>query len=350
MEETKILTWENKKEAVRILKKGGIVAFPTDTVYGLAVISSRPEPYRNLVEVKRRSPNKPFTLMCGSLGMAAKYVEIDAPANSVLKKFFPGEVTALLRARKSTKQWVDLGTGVIGIRVPEDQNVRALIEEVGVPLLVPSANISANPPLTTFEEVKKEFDGKIDAIIKGECVKNIPSTIVDLTDGISLVREGPVAFEDIVSAHNDGRLNPLRIALGADHGGFKAKQAIRKHLLESGYEVMDFGTKTTKRCDYPIYGKAAAEAVSNKLADFGVLVCTSGEGISIAANKVNGIRCGIGYDDVATAKLREHNNANMVAFGQKYMALKDILKRVDIFLLENFSSEEKHHRRVSEIG
>lgn len=140
----------------------------------------------------------------------------------------------------------------------------------------------------------------------------------------------------------------MKIALANDHGGLEYKLAIQAHLLEKGFEVIDCGTDTKESCDYPIFAKMAANKVANKEADFGVLVCTSGEGISIAANKVKGVRCGIGYDDGVCEKLRQHNDANMIAFGQNYMKLEDVLRRVDIFLAASFEGG-RHQRRVNEI-
>ncbi|MDY6430044.1 MAG: RpiB/LacA/LacB family sugar-phosphate isomerase [Bacilli bacterium] len=148
---------------------------------------------------------------------------------------------------------------------------------------------------------------------------------------------------------NLSEVKNLTISLGSDHGGFKYKEAIKEHLLSLGAKVLDEGCYDEQSCDYPIFAKKAANDVSTNKADFGILVCTSGEGISIAANKVSGIRCGIGYNDVVTAKLREHNNANMISFGQAYMKLEDVLRRVDIFLTTSFSTEEKHIRRVKQI-
>ena len=347
--ETKILSWNELDEVIRLLKKGEIIAFPTDTVYGLAAIATKKAAFEELVRVKNRNPEKPFTLMCASLGMAAIYGEMNCPTAETMKQFFPGKVTALLKARKGVPSWVTLGKETVGIRVPDDKNVLALIENLRAPLLVPSANISDNPPLSKFEDVVKVFDGKIAAIIKGGCSEKVPSTIVNFVGEPALVREGPIPFERIQNVYKDAFEKPLVISLGSDHGGFKAKQAIKKHLKASGYIIKDVGTHNKKSCDYPLFGIKAAQLVANKEVDFGILVCTSGEGIMISANKVPGIRCGLGYDDEATAKTREHNNANMVAFGQKYIPLKNILRRVDIFLAEKFSSEEKHQRRVSEI-
>ena len=139
------------------------------------------------------------------------------------------------------------------------------------------------------------------------------------------------------------------IAIGCDHGGYGYKEEIVAHLKSRGFDVIDNGCFGTASVDYPEYGKKVGEDVVSGKADLGIVVCTSGIGISIAANKVPGVRCGVAYDDTVALKMREHNNANVIAFGQKYMALSDVLRRVDIFLCQGFSSEEKHHRRVKAL-
>lgn len=140
----------------------------------------------------------------------------------------------------------------------------------------------------------------------------------------------------------------MRISIGCDHGGFAYKEEIVKHLKKEGYEVIDCGTNSLDSCNYAEFGIAAAKKVSNHEADFGVVVCTSGEGISIAANKVKGIRCGIGYNDPVSELLRVHNDANMISFGAKYMELEDVLRRVDIFLNAKFEGG-RHQKRVQTI-
>lgn len=135
------------------------------------------------------------------------------------------------------------------------------------------------------------------------------------------------------------------IAIGSDHAGFKYKEAIKEYLSKQGYEVLDEGTFSCDSCDYPVYGKKVALSVSIGKADFGVLVCSSGEGIMIAANKIPGIRCGIGYNDDVSRLLRQHNNANMISFGASFMELEDILRRIDIFLSTEFEGG-RHLRRV----
>ena len=142
-------------------------------------------------------------------------------------------------------------------------------------------------------------------------------------------------------------VNMLKISLGSDHGGFAYKEAIKKHL-EGKYEVIDVGTFSEESCNYPEFGIKAAKLVSSGECTYGILVCTSGEGIMMSANKVKGIRCGVGYNDDVSMYMRLHNNANMIAFGQKFMELEDVLRRVDIFLSTEFEGG-RHATRVQMI-
>ena len=140
----------------------------------------------------------------------------------------------------------------------------------------------------------------------------------------------------------------MKIALACDDGGFIAKDAILNHLKEKGYEVLDFGTYSTDSCHYPEFAFAASEAVASKKADKGILVCSSGEGVAMCANNVKGIRCGIGYNDEVSHLTVEHNHANMIAFGAKFMEIEDILRRIDIFLAAK-EMDGRHDIRVAQI-
>ena len=140
----------------------------------------------------------------------------------------------------------------------------------------------------------------------------------------------------------------MKISLACDHGGYIYKEEVKKHLLNQGYDIIDCGTNSEESCNYALFGIEAAKKVSSGEAKFGIVICSSGEGISIAANKVKGIRCGIGYNDEVSCLLRQHNNANMIGFGAKYMKLDDVLKRVDIFLKSDFEGG-RHLARVQTI-
>lgn len=140
----------------------------------------------------------------------------------------------------------------------------------------------------------------------------------------------------------------MKISLGADHAGFQLKEEIKAHLLESGYEVIDEGAYDESRCDYPDFARKAANDVIEGKSSFGILCCGTGEGISIAANKINGIRCGIGYNEEVSRLTRQHNDANMIAFGARFMKKEDVLKSVDAFLLTPFEGG-RHIERVEKI-
>lgn len=344
----KVLYWKNVDEAVELLKKGELVCFPTETVYGLGAISSSEEAFNKLIAAKRRPADKPFTLMCSSIGEAVRYCDVDVRSIAVLKRFLPGEVTVIVPARKDVAKWITLGTPWIGVRVPNSLEVLDLIERVGTPLLVPSANHSGEPTAKTFEETYSVFKDEVGAIIKGKCESNIASTIVKMEPGIgiSLIREGPVPFEGIKRVYEDASMN---VSLASDHGAFDLKNTIRLYLQGKGFNVLDEGCDSKNSCDYPLFAAKAAKDVAEGRADLGIVCCTSGEGVCIVANKINGVRCGVGYDDDCAAKLREHNDANVISFGAKYMKTEDVLRRIDIFLSSTFSPLEKHHRRVSEI-
>ena len=141
----------------------------------------------------------------------------------------------------------------------------------------------------------------------------------------------------------------MKIAIGSDHGGLEYKNAIKEHLEAQGYKVIDVGTNSKDSCHYPIFGAEVAKKVSSKECEYGVVVCTSGEGISIAANKIKGVRCGIAYNDDVARLMRQHNDANVISFGQAFMSLEDVLRRVDIFLNTEFEGG-RHQTRVELIN
>ena len=139
------------------------------------------------------------------------------------------------------------------------------------------------------------------------------------------------------------------IAIGCDHGGYALKQKVLKYLEEKGIPYLDCGCNGLESCDYPVFGHAAATAVAEGKCDKGIVICTTGIGISITANKVPGIRCAL-CGDVLSAKLtRLHNDANMLALGAGITGENLALEIVDTFLNTDFSGEERHQRRIDLI-
>lgn len=139
------------------------------------------------------------------------------------------------------------------------------------------------------------------------------------------------------------------IAIGCDHGGFALKQEIIKHLTKKGIDFEDFGCFSEASCDYTDYGKAVAEAVAAGKYEKGILICGTGIGISITANKIKGIRCALCSDCFSAEATREHNDANILALGGRVVGVGLALKIVDTFLNTPFSNEERHIRRISKI-
>jgi len=193
----KKLSKRQLSEAAEILSNGGLIAFPTETVFGFGVIFDNKESYGRLIQVKRRPPEKPFTLMLSSTDDIEKYAYVDERAAKLINKYMPGQFTIILKAKENLPSYCISKEGNVGIRISGDKMVRDLIGEVGKPLLVPSANKSGEPPLTKSEDVIKIFEKEIDAVIEGESTSNIPSTIVLLNENVNVIREGVITKEEI---------------------------------------------------------------------------------------------------------------------------------------------------------
>ena len=142
----------------------------------------------------------------------------------------------------------------------------------------------------------------------------------------------------------------MKIAIACDHGGLALKNAVVGWLGENGYETVDFGTDSAASCDYPDFGVKAAEAVARGECAFGIVVCTTGIGISIAANKVKGVRCALCSEPLSAKMTRLHNNANMLALGGGMIGVNLGLEIVKTFLETPFSEEGKHVRRIDKIA
>lgn len=136
------------------------------------------------------------------------------------------------------------------------------------------------------------------------------------------------------------------IAIGCDHSAIDLKEALMKHLRERGIEYKDFGCYTKESCDYPIYGKLAANSVASGECEKGIVICTTGIGISIAANKVKGVRAALCSDTYSAKMTRLHNDANVLALGAGIVGVHLAIDILDTFLDTPFSEEEKHNRRI----
>ncbi|MBO4591219.1 MAG: ribose 5-phosphate isomerase B [Eubacterium sp.] len=139
----------------------------------------------------------------------------------------------------------------------------------------------------------------------------------------------------------------MKICIGSDHGGYALKLELIEHLKTRGFEVSDVGCDSDASCDYPIYAKAVTDIITEKKADLGILVCGTGIGMSMAANKVEGIRAALCHDVFSAKATREHNNANILCMGARVVGPGLAEMIVDTFIDTPFSNDERHIRRIS---
>ncbi|MDD3130169.1 MAG: ribose 5-phosphate isomerase B [Candidatus Izemoplasmatales bacterium] len=142
----------------------------------------------------------------------------------------------------------------------------------------------------------------------------------------------------------------MKIAIGADHAGFEYKKAITEFLQEKGYEIMDFGTDSNEAVDYPDHAVLVAKAVNMEKADLGILICGTGIGMSIAANKVKGIRAALITSSFTAESSKTHNHANVITFGSRVNTIAEVLSFIEIFMKTKESNETRHQQRVDKIG
>ena len=198
----------NQKEEIKIAKEKlfhhGVVAFPTETVMGLGVLYNDFEAYQKLNRVKRRPEDKPYTLMVKSKEDLYKYGVINENTQRVIEAFMPGSLTILVPVKPAAvPAYVTHDTGVIGMRIPTNEEAKELLEAVELPLLVPSANRSGEKPALTSKEVKQIFGDEVDFVVSGKAKTEQPSTIVDLTkESPKVVRVGPISEEEIIRVWN----------------------------------------------------------------------------------------------------------------------------------------------------
>ena len=141
----------------------------------------------------------------------------------------------------------------------------------------------------------------------------------------------------------------MKIAIACDHGALALKNAVIEHLSAKGYEMVNFGTDTLDSCDYPDFAGPAAKAVAAGECDKGIVLCTTGIGVSITANKIKGIRCALLSDVMSARMTREHNDTNMMAIGAGVVGQMLALQIVDTWLGTEFSHQERHQRRIDKL-
>ncbi|MBI2594404.1 threonylcarbamoyl-AMP synthase [Candidatus Curtissbacteria bacterium] len=176
------------KKATRILKSGGVVIFPTDTIYGIGCRFDNPKAIERIYSIKGTPKNQPFPILIADTNQIGKIAKVDQKAQRLIEKYWPGGLTIILMAKKGNQK--------IGFRMPDSELVLALINKVGVPIIGTSANFHGQPTQTSFEELNPKIVKKADFVLKGECKLKVESTVVDATvDPPRILRKGAVSLK-----------------------------------------------------------------------------------------------------------------------------------------------------------
>ena len=194
------LDYEELKIPAKIIKEGGIVIFPTETVYGIGTNGLNKEAIKKLYEVKQRPLNKPISLLVSNIEMVNQVAKnISKLEYKIMQNFFPGPLTIILEKKDIVPDILTANTNTVGIRMPSGEIARKLIEYAGIPIATPSANISGKPSGTNIKDIQKDFEGKVDYFIdNGESKLGIPSTIVRVINNeVHILRDGSISKEEI---------------------------------------------------------------------------------------------------------------------------------------------------------
>lgn len=196
---TVLVEKESIEDVVKVLQQNEVVAFPTETVFGLGVKYGSLDALDKIYGLKNRDHSKAVTLMLAKKEDIEQYAYINDQAKKVIDSFMPGMITLILKKKENVDGKYTAGLKTIGIRIPDDPFVLSLLRKVG-PMLVTSANISGQPALLNDKDVYQEFNHKIHLIVKGKCVNNLASTVVQINDEVKILRQGLITKEQIEEA------------------------------------------------------------------------------------------------------------------------------------------------------
>lgn len=350
--------------ALSALASGDVAIVATDTVYGLAALPGS-QGYDRIFRIKGRPASQVLPWLVADSDALDRWGEdASGTAHAIAEELWPGALTLVVEASDEAKALGGTAAdGSIALRCPDSPELRTLIAAVGSPVACTSANLHGHPAVSVLEELEDAFSGLAGrAQLPASCPGARSSTIVDCRGaGLRLLREGPISLADVracafgdtlhqqsVQRRNRG-MDRKRIALASDHGGFEQKGKLRSWLEAQGHEVVDFGCFGTESVDYPDYASAVAHAVADGKADLGVLVCGTGIGMQIAANKVRGVRAANVTSPEFAALSREHNNANVVTLSGRFVALEENQRILEAFIGTDFAGG-RHERRVAKIA
>ncbi len=315
-------------------EKSHIIAMNSDTIGGLFVKYNDIEGLKELFNIKKRALDKVLQVYISDLKMLRK-LGVSGEERRVIKELLPGPFTLIVKSQVQlpfiTKD------GYIGIRFTENKRINKLIDTTG-PLAATSINISGKK-VEKLDYYKKKYTN----VALGN-MKNIksgfPSTVLKyLGNGnYQLLRKG---------AGNIKKLQ-LDTAIGSDHGGYKMKEYLKDTLMEMGISSIDMGTFSEASVDYPDYAQMVGGSVQRKEVRRGILICGTGIGMSIAANRFKNVRAALCHSEEYARLARQHNNANIIALGGRFLPFKKAKTLLKIFYTTPFDGG-RHLRRIKKI-
>lgn len=184
------------EKAVEVLRRGGVIGYPTETVYGLGARISAEEA---VIRIRRlKGKEEPILVLVSGMEMVERYVEVDERAKRLMRRFWPGPLTLVLKAKSGASGIICAGREGLGVRRSSDPVAQALVERLGEPITSTSANRSGQEPITSAKEIEKELGEELDLILDGGLRKGLASTVIDLTGAqVELIREGPIKWDEI---------------------------------------------------------------------------------------------------------------------------------------------------------
>lgn len=342
------------KKAVSILKEGGIVAYPTDTVYGLGASMSDITAVERIFKVKGRPKGMALPVLLANHEQIKQIVTfVPMSAKRLIEKFFPGALTIVLPKSDAVPDIITGGGKTVAFRIPDHPVPLALVTGLGKPIVGTSANLSGKPSPMTAAEVLEQIGDQIDMVIDGgKTPGGIESTVVDLSGGSPIIRrQGAISIDELRKILPDikpAKEDSMRIAIGSDHRGLTLKKRVIDLLIEAGHEYKDFGAYTEDRVDYPEIAEKVGKAVISGDFKRGILICGTGIGMSMAANKIKGIRAALAFNEFTACRARQHNDANILCLGAEHDQ-SQLKEMVNAFLTCEFEGG-RHQERVEMLG
>ena len=321
-------------KAVEILKEGGVVILPTNTVYGFFTRFNNPEGIKKIAKLKNRSLDNPLQVFAKDSSQL-KELKLGEEEIHLAEKLLKEPFTLILKTELN--QDFVVKEGKIGIRMSRNELLSKILEKTG-PLAATSVNTSGENPLTEEKDIRKSFRDV--HFVKGDIqgYEEPTSVIEPVESGYKLLRKG------------SGSLNELKIeaAIGSDHAGFELKENVISILKHRGMIFIDCGTFSQESSDYPQYARKTSKVILESNIPRGILICGTGIGMSISANRFKGIRAALCHNEEYAELARKHNNANILVLGGRFTPDAEVNPILDKFLNTDFE-DGRHKRRLDQI-